>query len=385
MLRSYEDLPSVDHFTLRQYSWHVMAPSSAKSNSDGGKRGRLPPRRRRKPPDRLILPQEAETFEVHPSDAGMRLDRFLKGKLKWRSRAKVQELIREREITADGVRLDRAYRVKTGDEIRIPVPPPPEDAFRILSEISLDILYEDEVLVVLNKQPNIVVHPVGPHRYNTLINALHLRYRDLDDEERDVVPKLAHRIDRETSGVLVVSKSGRHDRGAPIVFENTEVRKEYLALAEGALASNTGTIDLPIGPEPGVDVRVVKRVITPDGASARTDYTVEERFEAFTLVRLRLHTGRQHQIRVHLQALGHAVVCDKSYGVRKVLRLSDVRSLSVGEEDMILLERQALHSYRVAFPHPVTGEELTVEAPLPEDMRRAREVMRSMVPGDDRP
>ncbi|MDK1032230.1 MAG: RluA family pseudouridine synthase [Planctomycetia bacterium] len=343
------------------------------------------------------MPPEAETFIVHRAQAGMRLDQFLKDKLKWRSRTKVQELIETREITANGVRVDRSYRVKPGEEIRIPLAPPPEEAFRI-AEIPLGILYEEDLLGVMNKQPHIVVHPTGPHRYDTLINALHLRYRNLDDPKKDIIPKLAHRIDRETSGVLVVCKTGRHERGVPLVFERSDVRKEYLALAEGVVESDSGMIDLPLGREPGKDsntlsrsargattpigtlrakqAEFVLRFVTPDGAPARTGYEVAERFNSFTLVRARLFTGRQHQIRVHLQALGHPVVCDKFYGIREEFHLSDARQLRPDEDDVLLLDRQALHSWRVTFPHPTTGKQITVEAPLPDDMRRTLELLR---------
>ena len=312
---------------------------------------------------------------MDPGEAGTRLDQFLKAKLKWRSRAKVQELIADREITARGVRLDRAYRVKAGDEIRLPLPPPPDDAFRI-DEIPLHILYEDDRIVVLNKQPDIIVHPVGPHRYNTLINALHLRYRDLEDERNDVIPKLAHRIDRGTSGVLVACKTGRHERGAPVVFENMEVRKEYLAIAEGVVDKDNGVIDMPIGVEPNGHPNTARRVIDPNGRHAKTGYTVVERFKAFTLLRLRLFTGRQHQIRVHLKAMGHPIVCDSYYGLRRELRRSDVRSLRPGNADDVLMSRQALHSYRISFPYPTDDETMTFEAPMPDDMQAALEAMR---------
>ena len=330
---------------------------------------------KRRPPDNLILPQEVRTFVAHPGDSGTRLDRFLKMKLKWRSRTKVQELIRNKEITIAGARVDSAYRLKLGDEVRIPLPPPPEDAFRI-AEIPLDILYEDDLLVVLNKQPNIIVQPVGPHRYNTIINALHLKYRNLEDDKKDIHPKLAHRIDRETSGVLVAYKSGRYDRSAPIAFENMDMTKEYLALAEGRIEEGSGTIDLPVGAEPGTHRYSSKRVVTAHGAHALTEYQVVERFDAFTLLRLRIHTGRQHQIRVHLQSQGHPVVCDKRYGLREELRLSDIRPLGTGEEDSCLLDRQALHSCLITFPHPTTNKPLTVEAPLPEDMLRTLSALR---------
>lgn len=321
----------------------------------------------RKTPDKLIIPQDAERFRVESDEAGIRLDQFLKKRLKWRSREKIQQLLLAREVTSKGLRLDRAYKVKAGEEIVLPLPPPPEDAARI-DEIPLEILFEDELLVVLNKAPNIVVHPAGRHKYDTLINALHLRYRNLEDPKLDIIPRLAHRIDRETSGVLVGYKMGRHERRAPLVFERQEVRKEYLALAEGLLPNDDGMIDLPLAREPNENPNLALMIVTPGGPEARTEYHVVERFAGFTLVRCRLHTGRMHQIRAHLKALGHPIVCDKLYGIRQELRVSDIRPLHRGEEDKLLLDRQALHAHRIEFNHPLTLERLKIEAPIPTDM-----------------
>ncbi len=345
---------------------------SARNGRSGGSRPEWP---KPKPPDKLIVPQEAEVFIVHPNQDGMRLDRFLTVKIRYRSRNRIQRLIADRQVTADGKEVGRAYRVKAFEKVRVPLPPPPESAFRI-DEIPLHILYEDDLLIVLNKQPNIVVHPSGSHLYDTLINALHLRYRDLDDEEKDIIPKLAHRVDRETSGVLVGVKTRRHERGSPLVFENVDVEKEYLALAEGRIEEEAFEVAKPICKEPGKNPNTALMVVHPDGLDARTDFEVVERFDAATLVRCRLHTGRQHQIRVHLQSVGHPILCDKLYGLRETLRLSEVRPLKENEEDALLLDRQALHSCRLSFPHPATGERVPFEAPLPDDMQRTLEALR---------
>ena len=258
-----------------------------------------------KAPDRLITPQAAEEHFVYPDQAGLRLDQFLKVKLRWRSRTKVQELIELREVTSSGTRLDCSYRVKSGEMVRVPLPPAPADACERMAEIPLEILYEDDQLLVLNKQPNIVVHPAGKHHYDTLINALHLRYRNLEDHRKDVVPKLAHRIDKDTSGVLVVCKTGRNDRSVPLIFEQSDITKEYLAIAEGVIEQEEGLIDLRLGREEHENANLAQMMVREDGQEARTGFKVVERFAAFTLVRCRLYTGRMHQIRVHLQALGH--------------------------------------------------------------------------------
>jgi len=379
-----------------------------------------------KPPDRLIVPQAAEEHYVYPDQAGLRLDQFLKLKLRWRSRTKVQELIEQREVTSAGVRLDCSYRVKTAEMVRVPLPPAPADARERMAEIPLEILYEDDLLIVLNKQPNVVVHPAGKHHYDTIINALHLRYRNLEDHRKDVVPKLAHRIDKDTSGVLVVCKTGRNDRSVPLIFEQSDVTKEYLAIAEGVIEKDEGIIDLRLGREDHENANLAQMRVREDGQEARTGFKVVERFAAFTLVRCRLYTGRMHQIRVHLKAIGHPILCDKVYGVRSKLYLSDLRAMSHrmeegvsgspvrrgkaclapttkkdsawpdkgaaccaptagadakqvehGSEDVLLLDRQALHAARITFKHPATKQPLTVEAPLPEDMRRTLEALRT--------
>jgi 23S rRNA pseudouridine1911/1915/1917 synthase len=347
-----------------------MEKSSPDHASAEPKRRKGPRRITRKPPDKLIVPQEAELFHVYPDQAGMRLDRFLKMRLHWRSRTKVQELIEEREITASGVRLDCSYRVKLAEEIRLPLPPPPEAAYRI-AEIPLEVLYEDDLLIILNKPPHLVVHPAGRHRYDTLINALHLRYRDLDDAKKDIIPRLAHRIDRETSGVLIAYKMRRHDRASPMVFERTKVVKEYLTIAEGVVEQDSGVIDLPIGRQPNTPHDQAQVTVHAGGQPSRTGYQVLERFRHFTLLRCRLFTGRMHQIRVHLQAIGHPVVCDKKYGLRAELRRSDLGPLPPGEQDRVLLNRQALHAHQISFNHPITGKAFVVQAPLPSDMEQA--------------
>lgn len=345
------------------------------STTAGPHRGK-PKHPPKKLPDKLIVPQSAETFYVYPDQSGMRLDQFLKFRLKWRSRTKVQELIEQREVTSHGVRLDCSYRTKVGETICLPLPPPPEDAFRI-HEIPLEILHEDDLLIILNKPPDLVVHPAGKHKYDTLINALHLRYRNLEDPKKDILPKLAHRIDRETSGVLIAYKMRRHDRKAPLVFERTDVRKEYVAIAEGVLPEDSGVIDLPLSreAETAPNMMGLMRVL-PGGQTAKTGFEVLERFAGFTFVRCRLYTGRMHQIRVHLKAIGHPILCDKLYGTRRELRLSDLRPLKKGEEDILLLDRQALHAQRIRFTHPSTGQNMAFEADVPADMRRALEHLR---------
>lgn len=318
-------------------------------------------------PDHLIEHQEVVRFPVRADTASMRLDRFLQMRLPWRSRESVHRLLAERDVRVSGAQRKAAYRLRAGEVVAVPNSPPTEDPAAMHS-VELDILHEDDDLVVLNKQPNVVVHPAGRHRYGTLINALHLRYRRPDDPERDIQPKLGHRLDRETSGVLVVCKTDRARRSVQAQFEGGLVGKEYLCIVEGCPGSDHGRVDAPIGRSTD-GVVSMQQAIRPDGLTAATRYEVVERLGRFALARALPETGRQHQIRVHMLHLGHPVLCDELYTGRHTFALSEVRPLGPGEEDRVLLERQALHSHRITLNHPATGEPLTLRAPMPEDMQ----------------
>lgn len=320
----------------------------------------------KQPPDHLIAHQEKVRLPVSSQGAGQRLDLFLADRLPWRSRSAVRRMLGERGVLVSGHARKPSYRLKEGEEVVVPCPPPEEDPGRI-ADIQLDTIHEDDALIVLNKQPNIVVHPVGRYRYHTLINALHLKYRRPGDPRRDIQPKLGHRLDRETSGVLVVCKTDEARQSVSWQFEAGEVDKRYVALAEGCLEEDAGLIDAPLGPAVDSD-HGMKRAVRPDGDSARTEFEVAERLPGMTVARLRLLTGRSHQIRVHLRHIGHPVVCDKFYGRRESLLLSEARPLRPGEADRVLLDRQALHSSEITITHPATKEPIVFRAPLAEDM-----------------
>lgn len=332
---------------------------------------------RRVPPD-LSVPVQHLDEEVPREYEGLRLDAYLRRRYPWRSREQYQDMIRRGRVRLNGEGRKASTAVRWRDRVFVDYGEP-EDLLADPASIPLHVLLEDDHLLVLDKQPGVVVHPVGKSRFNTLTNALHARYRDLRNPERDVVPRLVHRLDRGTSGVLLVAKTDRARVELGRQFEDREVEKEYLALAVGVPREEGGLVDLPIVPEVlAVPGKPRMRTAAPgEGPEARTGWRVEERFRRHALLRLALHTGRTHQIRVHCAALGHPLVADDVYGDGKGLFPSTAAGADAPErgEDP-LLDRVALHSARLVFTHPESGERVVAEAPLPEDLRRAVEALR---------
>lgn len=301
------------------------------------------------------------TYEVMPNYDRQRLDLFVKAMIPSMSRTRIQQRIGEGRVEVNGNARSANWRVLPGDVvlIRCNVPDDGADAGR---SIPLDIVYEDDDVIVINKQPGLVVHPVGKHRHDTLLNALYWRYRDALPEEESI--NLANRLDQYTSGVILATKNTRAKRILQEDFEARIPGKTYLALCRGVVEMDEGVIDLPIGPalSAGDHCRMAVRT-DGGGKESRTLYRVEERFaQGFSLVRLSPVTGRQHQLRVHMKAIGHPLAADPRYGggFRLELRGEDGREA--------VLERYALHAEGLTFRHPADGREMRVEAPLSPDM-----------------
>jgi 23S rRNA pseudouridine1911/1915/1917 synthase len=221
----------------------------------------------------------------------------------------------------------------------------------VSAEAPLRISYEDEHLLVVDKGPGLVVHPARGHREDTLSQLLAPLLAGGDPERAGIV----HRLDRDTSGLLVVSRSPQAHRLLQRALANRQIEREYLALVEGRPPARTGTIEAPIGRDPRIRTRMTVGGVSP--REARTHFTLERALAGTSLLRLKLETGRTHQIRVHLQAIGHPVVGDPEYGTA----------------GMLGLERQFLHATRLAFDHPMTGERIDVSSPLPPDLKAALE------------
>lgn len=285
-------------------------------------------------------------FQISPEEAGQRLDHFLPSRLSHLSRSRIQNLVRQACILVNGEQPAKAgIKLRSGDRITVEEPPP-EPVETLPEEIPLDVLFEDEHLVVLNKAAGIVVHPGAGNREHTLVNALLHHCPNLSGIGGEQRPGIVHRLDKDTSGCLVVAKNDPSHRNLALQFSGRKVLKVYLAIVAGALRFKSGTVDAAIGRHP---VHRMRMAVVPKGRPSRTDYRVLREWEGLSLVECTLHTGRTHQIRVHLKHLGHPLAGDTLYG---------------GRADF---PRQMLHARRLGFFHPVTNQWLEFESPIPND------------------
>jgi 23S rRNA pseudouridine1911/1915/1917 synthase len=236
-----------------------------------------------------------------------------------------------------------------------------------MDEIPLEILFEDPWLIVLNKAAGSIVHPVGRHVNDTIVSALHVRFH-AQPTKQGVPPMIVHRLDRDTSGVLVLAKDEDVRKTLGLAFESRDVRKTYLAVVEGDIEETEFSVDKPIGPDPAGDSKIL-RACTDEGKAAVTHFERLEHHPKHTLLRCRPQTGRQHQIRVHLQFKGHPILCDRLYGKAEPVSAGDL-SPNHPAPDVTVLDRQALHSESLSITHPVTGQSLLLYAPSPADLMR---------------
>jgi 23S rRNA pseudouridine1911/1915/1917 synthase len=285
-------------------------------------------------------------LEVPAGDAGVRLDRFLAGRLG--SRARAQRLIEAGQVHVDGAPRPKRHLLRGGELIAVDETDPRPEPER--GEAPYAVAYEDEHLLVVDKPAGVVVHPARGHHEGTLVQALAGRAAGGPDPWR---AGIVHRLDRDTSGLLVVAKSDEVHRALRSMMSARRIEREYLALVRGRPPARSGTIDAPIGRDRRARARVSTDTDSP--REARTHFRVERTLPAATLLRIRLETGRTHQIRVHLEAIDHPVAGDPEYG----------------DAGLYGLRRQFLHATRLAFDHPVTGERLDVTSPLPRDLEEA--------------
>ncbi|MEO8272916.1 MAG: RluA family pseudouridine synthase [Chloroflexota bacterium] len=303
---------------------------------------------------RMLVPSEARRG---------RADRWA-ADLSGMSRSHVQRLISDGRLTLDGQTIKANTVVEPGAVLELVVPPPAPAEPIAQPEIPVDVVYEDDDLLIVNKPSGLVVHPAAGHADGTLVNALLGRGEGLAPGGIAGVqrPGIVHRLDRDTSGLLMVARSDLAQASLQAQLKARRVKKTYLALVEGVVAAAVGRIEAPIGRDPG---RRTRMAITPGGRESTTGYRVRERFAAWTLLELDLVTGRTHQIRVHLEAIGHPVAGDPMYGTGSSRRGPDG------------LGRLFLHAWRLELTSPSTGRLIRAEAPLPPALDSVLESMRA--------
>ena len=316
------------------------------------------------------------SFAADAAAVGMRLDAYLAKTIPEISRARVQLLIEAGQVRVDGAAAKTKQKLRGGEAIEIEGEPHPAPLHAVAEEIPLDILYEDKYLAVVNKPAGMMVHAGAgstedTRNRGTLVNALLFHMAKLSEAGGELRPGIVHRLDKQTSGAIVVAKDDVTHRKLGEMFSARRVAKTYIALLHGTLKQDTVTVNLPIARDVVRRTRMTTR--RGDGRTAVSHFTVVERmatrYGAFTLVEVRIETGRTHQIRVHAQSLGHPVVGDTLYGAPRVIQPA-VRKDGVQRptEASVGLERNFLHAAHLEFAHPQTGKTVAVDAPLPAEL-----------------
>ncbi|HEY4423388.1 MAG TPA: RluA family pseudouridine synthase [Pyrinomonadaceae bacterium] len=298
------------------------------------------------------------SFKIGPDQVGARLDTYLASQIEGWSRARLQRLIENEDVLVNGKTAKTSYKLREGDEIEVELVATPTDVFTP-ENIPLDIVYEDETLVVVNKTAGLVVHPAAGTPSGTLANALAYHFQKLPGI--GVRPGIVHRLDRDTSGLLVVAKTDAALENLSDQFRDRTVYKSYVALVHGRVLSNSGKIDQPLARDPSNRTRMA---VVRAGRNALTLYRVRRAFDRFTLLDVELKTGRTHQIRVHLAWMKHPVVADETYGGGRDNTIQDPRLRA----RIRGLGRHFLHAEKLGFKHPTTGEFVKFESPLPPEL-----------------
>jgi 23S rRNA pseudouridine1911/1915/1917 synthase len=322
-------------------------------------------------------------FLVPEEHEGKRVDLFLTLMLDGYSRVFLRRIIADDQVFVDDRPVKPAFKVFQGQRIRIgTLPPPPTDG-PIPEKIPLNVLFEDEYLAVINKPPGMVVHPAKGHWSGTLTAALAHHFQQLSDAGGVTRPGIVHRLDRDTSGVIAIAKTNEVHFKLSAQFEAREVTKTYMALVLGKLDRDRDWINQPIGHHPYQREKMAIRSGHESSRDASTYFEVVERFTGYALLNVLPKTGRTHQIRLHLAHIGCPILCDRLYGGHaQVTRGQLLRRHATGlppkpGDEIVELERQALHAHKLEFTHPKTGQKLQFVAPVPDDFERVLNVLRN--------
>ena len=299
-------------------------------------------------------------IKIGPEHSGVRLDAFLASQIEGWSRARLQKLIENEDVLVNRKVSKPAYKLREGDELEVELTAPPTTDFAP-ENIPVDIVYEDDTLVVVNKPAGLVVHPAAGTPSGTLANALAYHFQQLPDGGSGIRPGIVHRLDRDTSGLLVVAKTEIALENLSDQFRDRTVFKSYIALVHGRVAPDSGKIDQPLARDPSNRTRMA---VVRGGRNALTLYRVRQAFDRFTLLDVELKTGRTHQIRVHLAWIKHPVVGDETYGGGRDNTIQDPQLRAQVRH----LNRHFLHAEKLAFTHPKTNEPVKFETPLPSEL-----------------
>lgn len=290
-------------------------------------------------------------IDVPDEETGERIDSFLSGKTDF-TRTRIQQLIKDRNITVNGKPTKSSYKIEENDEIIIEVPE--VETTEIKPEnIKIDIVYEDSDIAVINKQAGLVVHPAHGHYSGTLVNALLYHIKDLSGINGEIRPGIVHRLDKDTSGLIVIAKNDKVHTALTEMFQEKKIRKTYLAILKGKLNKSEGKIVTQIGRDKNDRKKMTVIDDAAKGKNAITNYRVISQNNLFTLVKVNIETGRTHQIRVHMRYLGYPILGDSVYGRKDNEK------------------RQMLHAYKLEFIHPVTGRQMEFIGEIPEDFQKA--------------
>jgi 23S rRNA pseudouridine1911/1915/1917 synthase len=323
--------------------------------------------------DRLLSSEPVELI-VGPTHAGMRLDVFLAQQFLQYSRAHLRRVITAGGVSVDGKGGKPAFRLSAGQRVTIVLPEIPRQTAQP-EDIPLEILYFDDDIAAVNKPAGMVVHPARGHWKGTLVGALQYHFgQRLSRAGGPTRPGVVHRLDRDTSGVILVARSDQAHARLAAQFQARTIEKEYFAIVSGAPDRDSDYIDCPIGVHPQQREKMAIRRHCSQSRSARTYYELLERFQGFAALRIVPLTGRTHQIRVHLDHIGCPVLCDKQYGGRRQITRGEIRRDPA--DCLVLLERQALHARRIKFVHPTTAQPMEIEAPLPQDIATVLDELR---------
>ena len=290
-------------------------------------------------------------IDVSDEETGERIDSFLSGKTEF-TRTRIQQLIKDKNITVNGKATKSSYKIEENDEIAIEVPE--AETTEIKPEnIKIDIVYEDSDIAVINKQAGLVVHPAHGHYSGTLVNAILYHIKDLSGINGEIRPGIVHRLDKDTSGLIVIAKNDKVHTALTEMFQEKKIRKTYLAILKGKLNKIEGRVVTQIGRDKNDRKKMTVIDDVTKGKTAITNYKVVSQNNLFTLVKVNIETGRTHQIRVHMRHLGYPILGDSVYGRKDNEK------------------RQMLHAYKLEFSHPVTGHQMEFTGEIPEDFQNA--------------